>query len=138
MGEQGGRQQILPDVPRARRRAGTGVLLGPGDLLGERGGAVAVPGLRPGEADPAVRSEGAFPGTAALSGVGMRAEPCLGFRTERIVLGTESEVHETLLYEALGGRSNGIGSAPTVPGRNSAIRSGVQAPSAYAARNSLG
>ncbi|CAM5501617.1 hypothetical protein SALBM135S_10158 [Streptomyces alboniger] len=34
--------------------------------------------------------------------------------------------------------SNGIGSVPTVPGRKSAILSGVQAPSAYPARSSRG
>lgn len=75
VGEEGGGEEVLPDVAGARGRGRTGVLLGPGDLLGERGGPVAVPAFAPAEPDPAGFTEGALPGAAVLSVVGMCGQP---------------------------------------------------------------
>lgn len=78
-------------------------------------------------------------------------QPRPGVPAQLLVLGPEAEVHPAQAPYVLGRSlaaaalamasscaSMGIGSVPTVPGRKSAIFSGVQEPSAYPARSSRG
>ncbi len=79
-------------------------------------------------------------------------QPRPGAPAQLLVLGPEAEIHAALPASYALGRSLaaaalamasscasiGIGSVPTVPGRKSAIFSGVQEPSAYPARSSRG
>ncbi len=105
------------------------------------------------------------PSSRSQSGAGrvtveVRRQPATRLTPEDLVLSPESELHARPLppspvtcptrhrfgrafsaaARAIASTcsSNGIGSTPTVPGRKSAIRSGVQEPSAYAARSSRG
>lgn len=164
--DESGREKLLPDVPGPRRRPRPRVLLGPDDLLGEGGAPVAVSVLGPTEPYPPGFAKHALPTAAVLSVLGVLIEPRPRFRTKRFVLRREPEVHRGLLVvsgqeqrPSFGGASSqalgrapsaaaraiastrssiGIGSTPTDPGRHSAIRCGVQDPSAYAARSSRG
>lgn len=119
---------------------------------------VGAVGDLPALADPAAAAQFPFPvaaggdpfvfaaGPAEAAGVRVRAhevagEPCAGPGAQFLVPGSEAEVHaapyalgRSLAAAALAMASScasmGIGSVPTVPGRKSAIFSGVQAPSA--------
>ncbi len=93
MGEQRRGQQFLPDVPGARRSPRPRVLLGPGDLLGQCGRAVAVPVLAPAEPDPARFPEGPFPGTTVPRAADVRGEPLPGLGAKVLVLDGKSKVH---------------------------------------------
>ncbi len=93
VGEEGGGEQVLPDVPGARGRGRAGVLLGPDDLLGKGHGPVAVPRLRPAEPDPAGGAEGPLPGSLAHRAVGVLSQPGPGLDTKGLILLTEPEIH---------------------------------------------